>query len=175
MSYIVIAAVVILMIVVISLLPSSINNKHRKKQANELAVRFTELGERNNLSFKNKVGLKHSIIGLDDLRKKLFILTRTDNKYDLQVIDLKEIINCSIIKLYKRSNMVTDKKQRYEFQIDSIALEIDYANKREPVQIPFYRSGLDHLTEMTGLEQKATNWEIILTKAINNHSMINAT
>jgi len=168
MSSIVIVGILVLFLVIIILVLVSINNKHRKKTAMELVDRFNELGGSNNLSFTYKEMTENFIVGLDQLRMKLFVLRKAGIRYDFQVIDLKEIKSCSKKKIYKSINMGTVKKERYENHIDKIVLEFDFSDNRGPVQISFYESGEDHVLDMPELERKAGSWVAILTKALNS-------
>jgi len=168
MSSIVIVGILVLFLVIIILVLVSINNKHRKKTAMELVDRFNELGGSNNLSFAYKEMTENFIVGLDQLRMKLFVLRKAGIRYDFQVIDLKEIKSCSKKKIYKSINMGTVKKERYENHIDKIVLEFDFSDNRDPVQISFYESGEDHVLDMPELERKAGSWVAILTKALNS-------
>jgi uncharacterized protein YpmB len=170
----IIVAILIAIIVAIALTLVSINNKHRKKAAFELVARFNELGEKNKLSFSQKEMLENLILGLDELRKKLLVLSRSENKFDLQVINLREIKHCSRKKLYKTINMGTVKKQQHETHIDKIVLEFDFEDKRAPVQVPFYEAGRSHLLEISDLGRKAESWEKIITRSINNGSKLPA-
>lgn len=168
MSSIIIASALISLIALIIIVLVSINNNHRKKIAIELTSRFTELEEKNNLSFTHKEMIKNFIIGLDELRKKFFVLRKTDSKYDFQVIDLRVVKSCTKKKIYSSINMGTIKKERYENHIDKIALEFSYLDNRDPIQIYFFESGVNNLLEMSELEQKAESWATILTKTLNN-------
>lgn len=167
MSSIIIAGALILIIVFISLMLVSINNKHRKKEANQLLDRFNELAERNNLSFTHKEIMENFIIGLDEAHKKLLVSIKPGTKYNSFVIDLDQIKSCSKKKIYKTINMGTIKKQKLETLVDKIVLEFDYTAIKEPAQIPFYEAGSDQLFDMDERVQKAGSWEIILNKTIN--------
>jgi len=168
MSSIVFVGGLILLLAIIIGALVSINNNQRKKKTLELATRFNELGEKNYLSFTHKEVIENFIIGLDQLRMKLFALRKAGDRYDFQVIDLKEIRSCSKKKIYQSINMGTVKKERYENHIDKIVLEFDFSDNRDPVQISFYESGEDHVLDMPELERKAGSWVAILTKALNS-------
>ena len=133
----------------------------------ELVGRFNELGERNNLSFTHKEMMGNFTMGLDELRMKLFVLGKTGEKYDFQIIDLKEVKSCSKKKIYKSINMGTIKKERYESHLDKIALQFDYFDNRDPVQIAFYESSRNHFFEIPELERKAGGWVAIIIKTLN--------
>jgi hypothetical protein len=174
MFFIIIAGILFLIIVFIKMIIISRDKNNRNKKNNELMFRFNELTERNNLSFTHKEMIGNYIIGLDELRKKLFVLSRPDNMYSLQIINLKEIKNCSSNKLYMSINMEVAKNPAHEVLPDKIVLEINYLNNRKPTQFPFYVSGLNQLREMRELEQKAKGWEVILTKEISNRIKVAA-
>jgi hypothetical protein len=59
------------------------------------------------------------------------------------------------------------KKEMFENHLDKIVLEFDFIDKRLPVQITFFDPFLDHGLAMAELEQKAKNWQTILSKIIN--------
>ena len=166
MSSIVFVGGLILLLAIIIGALVSINNNQRKKKTLELATRFNELGEKNYLSFTHKEVIENFIIGLDQLRMKLFALRKAGDRYDFQVIDLKEIRSCSKKKIYKSINMGTVKKENYENYIDKIVLQFDFLDNRDPVQIAFYESNGD-LSDIPELERKVTNWITILTDTLN--------
>jgi len=166
MSSIVFVGGLILLLAIIIGALVSINNNQRKKKTLELASRFNELGEKNYLSFTHKEVIENFIIGLDQLRMKLFALRKAGDQYDFQVIDLKEIRSCSKKKIYKSINMGTVKKENYENYIDKIVLQFDFLDNRDPVQIAFYESN-GSLSDIPELERKVTNWITILTDTLN--------
>jgi len=166
MSSIVFVGGLILLLAIIIGALVSINNNQRKKKTLELASRFNELGEKNYLSFTHKEVIENFIIGLDQLRMKLFALRKAGDRYDFQVIDLKEIRSCSKKKIYKSINMGTVKKENYENYIDKIVLQFDFLDNRDPVQIAFYESN-GSLSDIPELERKVTNWITILTDTLN--------
>jgi hypothetical protein len=168
MSSIIIAFLLIALVIIICLVLVSVNNKHKQKAAVEIDRLFTRLKEEMNLSFSRKEIQENFIIGLDKPHKTLLYVIKTDNTYSSLVIDLEQLKSCSKNKVYKSINMGTDKKQKFETMVDKVVLEFDYIDKREPVQISFYEAGRDHLFDMNDLVQKASSWEIILTKIITN-------
>jgi hypothetical protein len=170
MSSIVIAGGLILILVIIILILVSINNNNRKKTVMELVDRFNESGRRNNLSFTQKEMMENFIIGLDEIRMKLFVLRNESSQYDFQVIDLKEIKSCSKKKVYKSVNMGTIKKERFENHIDKIVLQFDFLDNRAPIQIAFYESGEDHVFKMPELERKAGSWAVIVSQTLKGKS-----
>lgn len=164
---IIISAILITVVVIICLVLVSINNKHRQKAADELISRFHKLAEENSLNLSDRELLENFIISMDREHLKVLFFKRQGDIYDSLIIDLKEVKNCSKEKIYKSVNMGTGKKEMLETHVDKIVLEFNFIDKREPVQISFYESERDHSLEMRDLEEKAMDWEAMLTKTIN--------
>ncbi len=168
MSTLIVAAILISIIISICLILVSINNKHRKKAVYELLNRFSKLGTENNLSFSSQEILENCIIGLDGVQRKLLILKKIDSDgYDSIILDLNEVKNCSKKKIYRRVNIGTSKKERFENHIDKIVLELDFIDNRQSVQILFFEPITNHILAMSELEQKAKKWERILSQIAN--------
>lgn len=168
MSTIIVAAIIISVIVSICLILVSIDNKQRKKTSTELLNHFSRLGSENNLSFSSQEILERCIMGLDGIQKKLLILKKFDKHgYDSILLDLNEVKNCSKKKIYKKVNIGTSKKERFENHLDKIILELGFINSRPPVQILFYEPVTNDIFAMPELEQKAQKWETILSQITN--------
>ena len=168
MSTIIVAAILILVIISICLILISLNNKDRQKTTTELLTHFSKLGTENNLSFSSQEILQNCIIGLDGIQRKLLILKKNDeDKYDSLILDLNDMKSCSKKKIYRSVNIGTEKKEKFENQIDKIVLAFDFIDNRQPIQISFFDPVTNHIFAMQELEQKAKNWETILTKLLN--------
>jgi len=168
MSTVIIAAILISVIILISLFLVSINNKHRQKKITELLNHFSKLGTKNNLSFSSHEILENCIIGLDGIKRKLLILKKIDeHRYDSLLLNLNEVKSCSKKKIYRTVNIGTEKKEKFENQIDKIVLVFDFIDNRQPVHVLFFEPITNHMLTMSELEQKAKNWETILTKLVN--------
>jgi hypothetical protein len=169
MSTIIIASILISVIISICLILVSINNRARQKATVELLTLFSNLGTENNLSFSSQEILENGIIGLDGIQRKLLTLKKIgEDKYDSLVLDLNDVKACAKKKIYRSVNIGTGKKEKFENQIDKIVLAFDFIDNRQPVHISFFDPVTNHIFAMPELEQKAKNWESILTKLINN-------
>ena len=168
MSSVVFAGGIVLFLAIIIAVLVSINNKSRRGSAMKLVGRFNELGEKNNLSFTQKEMMENFVIGLDELRMKLFMLRKAGNQYDFQLVNLREIKSCLKKKIYQSINIGTEKKEKYVNYLDKIVLQFDFVDNREPLQIAFYASSGDNPLQLPELEQKANSWVAILTQTLNN-------
>jgi hypothetical protein len=168
MSTIIVAAILIAGTISICLILVSINNKDRKKTTAELLNRFSKLGTENDLSFSSQEILGNCVIGLDGMQRKFLVLKKIDtDKYASLLIDLSEVKSCSKKKIYRNVNIGTGKKEKFENHIDKIVLDFDFIDNSRSVQISFFEPIVDPPLTMPELEQKAKNWETILSKIIN--------
>jgi hypothetical protein len=165
MSAIIIAAIIISIVTCICLLLIELDKKQMRKTASELLNHFSKLGTENNLSFTSQEILETCIIGLDGIQKKLLILKKIEkDEYDSILLDLNEVKSCSKNTIYKRLNIGTTKKERFENHIDKIVLDFDFIDNRQPVQILFFENIMNNIFAMSELEQKAKKWETILSQ-----------
>jgi hypothetical protein len=168
MSTIIVAAVLILVVISICLILISLNNKDRRKKTTGLLNHFSKSGIENNLTFSSEEILQNCIIGLDGMKRKLLILeTNDEDEYNSFVLDLNDIKSCSKKKIYRSVNVGTEKKEKFENQVKKIVLAFDFNDTRQPVHISFFDPVTNHVFRMLELEQKANNWETILTKLLS--------
>ncbi len=171
MATIIVAAILISGIISISLFLVSINNKHRQKKTNVLLNHFSKLGTESNLSFSSQEILENCIIGLDGIQKKLLVLKQIgDDKYDSLLIYLNEVKSCSKKKIYRSVNFGTKKREKLDNHLDKIVLAFEFIDDRHPVHVLFFDSVTNHIFAMAELEQKARNWETILSQIINSRT-----
>jgi hypothetical protein len=163
MSTFIVAVILIGSVVAICLLLISIHNKHKRKAMNQLLKHFSQLGTENNLSFSSQEVLKNCILGLDGVRRKALVVTREDDFFGSFIIDLEQVKNCTVKKIYGSINVGDLKNRKLEQYLEKIVLHIDL-HEKPPVEIVFYRHFDNHTYETIELEQKAKHWEIILSK-----------
>ena len=166
MHSIIIALVLVTIVAILCLALVFVNNWHRKKNANELGNLFYKLGKERNLVFSRMDILGNFMIGLDDVYNKIMVLTKSENKYASFEIDLNEVKLCSKQNIYKRIHAGT-KRDKFDSYIDEIFLVFHFHERAGQVNLSFYESGRNSLLEMSALEQKAKNWETIVTRTIN--------
>jgi hypothetical protein len=154
MSTFIVAAIIIGSVSSICLLLISINNKHNRKAMIKLLKHFSELGTENDLNFSSQEILKNCILGLDGVRRKILVVTRQDDFFGSFIIDLREVKNCTVKKIYGTINVGDLKKKKLEQYLDKIVLHFDQ-NNNSSVEIVFYKHFENHLLEALELEQKA--------------------
>lgn len=163
MSTYIVAAIVIGSVVGICLLLISIHNKHNRKAMNKLLNYFSQLGIENDLNFSSQEILKSSVLGLDGVQRKILVVQREDGFFGSFIIDLREVKNCSVKKVYGTINVGDLKKAKLEQYLEKIVLHFDL-HDNSSAEIMFYKHVENHPLEALELEQKAKNWDAILSK-----------
>lgn len=163
MSTLLIAAILIGSVVAICFLLISIHNKHKREAMNNLLKNFSHLGIENGLSFSSQELLKNSILGLDGVHRKILVVRNEEDFFDSFIIDLNQVKNCTVKKIYGTINVGDLKNHKLEQYLEKIILHFEL-NGKPSVEIIFYQHFENHIHETLELEQKARHWESILSK-----------
>jgi hypothetical protein len=165
MSTLFVAAILVGSLVLICLLLIRTHNKHKREAMNHIFRHFSQSGIENSLSFSSQEILHHCIFGLDNTNHKILVVTREDNLYSSFVIDLSEVKNCAVKKIYGTTNAGDLKPHALDQYLEKIVLQFELHHKPS-LEIVFYKNILNHVYETQELEQKAKHWETILSKMI---------
>lgn len=163
MSTIIVAAILVGSVVAICLLLISNHNKHKREAMNNLLKHFSQLGSENNLNFSSQEVLNNCILGLDGVNRKILVVAKEDGFYSSFIINLNEVKNCTVKKVYGTIKVGDLKDHRLDQYLEKIILHFEF-NRRPSVEILFYKNHENHIYEMQELEQKAKHWEAILSK-----------
>ncbi len=168
MPTLIIAAIFLAIVVIICLLLISVERKQKRKCMNGLLNRFSKLGSEHNLAFSSQTMLKKYIIGLDGVHRKLLVLNAMpENTTGHFLIDLEEVRCCSVKKVYGSITNGSLKKQRLDQYLEKISLCFEFKTVKEPIEILFY-SNIDNAPDQaSALEQRARDWEIVLSKMLS--------
>ncbi|MBE7172988.1 MAG: hypothetical protein INR73_20595 [Williamsia sp.] len=126
----------------------------------------SEMGTKHNLTFSSQEILKDSILCLDGIRRQLLILKNFEEViYFSELIDLREIKSCSLKKQYGSTYGAAFQSRKPEDSyLETIYLNFEFASNREPIDVKFFNHIENHPGEMAALEQRARDWEILLSK-----------
>ncbi|MGB4845344.1 MAG: hypothetical protein WBP16_12835 [Ferruginibacter sp.] len=169
MSTIISAVIIVVAIVLIFWLLIIVHKNDLEKKAAGLIMRFNEAAYNNNLAVTETETLNDMVFGMDVLYGKLLILELTGkNKYQHQIIDLYDVMRCT---LQKNNRTVYEKGtsgQISEVFIEKVNLLFEFTDRREPYELVFYRHVVDHIFELPQLEEKAVKWQELISKKIKN-------
>ena len=163
MSTLFVAVILIGSVVAICLLLIGIHNKNKREAMNNILKHFSQLGTENNLSFSSQEILDHCVLGLDGVQRKILVATRRDEHYGSFIIDLNEVKNCSVKKIYGTIKAGELKNHKLEKYLEKIVLHFEL-HRKPAVEIVFYENFGNHISQTQELEQKAKHWEAILSK-----------
>lgn len=142
-----------------------LDSKQKRKAMNQLRQRFSQLGIKHQLNFSSQETLRDLWMGLDGIQRKLLVLKRQDkDALHSFIIDLNHVSSCSVKKHYGTIQSGELRTKKLEQYLEKIALQFSFTNGQPPREIPFYRHFENALHESRELEQKARDWEAILSK-----------
>jgi hypothetical protein len=163
MSTYLVAAIIIGSVAGICLLLIRINNKNNREAMNKLLKYFSQLGTENDLNFSSQEILKDCVLGLDGVQGKILVVQREDGFFGSFIVNLREVKNCSVKKIFGTINAGDLKKAKLEQYLEKIILHFDL-NDNSTAEIVFYKHFENHPMEVIELEQKAKKWDAILSK-----------
>jgi hypothetical protein len=165
MATVIITSILTSALVIMCLLFIAAENQRRQKELNTQLLRFSKAGSENGLIFSSQGILVDSIIGLDGIKRKLLVSNREKaNPY--LIIDLTEVTGCCVQKGNDAGKQFDTELLTKKKKTDSVALQFEFANHRRPLKILFYSSKLYSPYSIKEMEQKAKNWQVMLSKLI---------
>ena len=153
----------------LSLMVVLVNRRYGPRQKRRTLVRLREAGIKNNLSFSSQQVLNDCVIGLDGLHRKLLVLQQAEDHYgSLHIVDLNEVKKCVVKKIYRNIKAGDPKWKNIEENPERIVLRFEFVDGKHPVEVPFYDQRSHLPDRRSELEQKARDWETILSKMIKS-------
>jgi hypothetical protein len=163
MSTYLVAAIIIGSVAGICFLLIRINNKSNREAMNKLLKYFSQLGTENDLNFSSQELLKDCVLGLDGVQGKILVVQREDGFFGSFIVNLRQVKNCSVKKIFRSINAGDLKKAKLEQFLERIVLHFDL-NDNSTAEVVFYKHFDNHPMEVIELEQKAKKWDAILSK-----------
>ena len=126
---------------------------------------LTQLGSTYNLTFSQREILMDCMLGLDDKKKKLLIVSGIiEGRLHPYIIDLNEISTCSVKKYYGRINVNDLKNRELNQYLEKIVLQIEFHSDKQSANILIYKRTDNDIRELPELELKAKKWMELLSK-----------
>lgn len=130
---------------------------------------LTQLGSTYNLTFSRQEILKDFMLGLDDMKKKLLIVSGiNEGCLHPYIIDLNEISSCSVKKYYGRINVNGLKSSELNQYLEKIVLQIEFHSNKQSADVLIYKRTDNDIRELPELELKAKKWVELLSKISPN-------
>jgi hypothetical protein len=125
---------------------------------------LSKWGSAFNLSFSSHEILGNKIIGLDGIKRKILVAEKNNESGRPYIIELAKVTAITVKKIYNSIKAGALKTRRIEEFLESILLQFEYANEKDAIVLPFYERKLNEIQDLRGLEKKARNWQMILSK-----------
>ena len=136
----------------------------------KLLFYLSKIGSQHRLCFTSQEELLNIVIGLDGLQRKLLTAEENNGRYDWNIIDLDEVENCSVKKVYdsiKAGGLI--RKWIVEY-LRTVALRFHFKNDKPSFDLIFYENTVNNIYEMSELESKARKWQAMLSKMTATHA-----
>ena len=168
MSTFIVAGILIGIIIAICLLIYFIDKKEKRKHMKQFLKEFSELGSNYKLSFSSQTIQRESVIGLDGIHRKVLILNIIKSPVEHHLIDLDEVKSCTVKKTYGSINKGGLKDRKLEQYLEKVSLCFEFKTSKGAIAVSFYSSLEDYVHQAPELEQKAKDWEVILSKMLHD-------
>jgi hypothetical protein len=132
--------------------------KIRKKllsDLNKIAAHFK-------LKLSKTDAVKKTAFALDDSKKKFLFINADDLPY-FKTIDLQNIDTCTVKFDYSRIDAGDLNTKEMDDFIDNVQLQISHIDSSKSINIGFYDSKEDNVSELRALINKATDWRDSIT------------
>jgi hypothetical protein len=166
MSTIIVASIILFGVIGITIIFVYMHNQHLKKKRQVLLFCLNKLAAQHGLSFTSQEVLLNKAIGLHGLQRKLLIVEENNAQYDWNVIDLEEVENCLVKKVYDRIDAGGLKTKRVEEYLRTIVLQFNFNNNNPSFDFILYENTVNSIYEMPALENKARKWQAMFSKMI---------
>src|SRR6478609_9135493 len=138
MSTIVVALIIVFGVIGVSTIFVYMHNQDLKKKRQKLHFCLSKLGSQHGLSFTSQEELLNKTIALDGLQRKLLIIEENNARYDWNIIDLDEVENCSVKKVYDSIDAGGLKTKWVEAYLRTIVLQFNFNNDKPSFDLIFY-------------------------------------
>jgi hypothetical protein len=136
-------------------------NKRRK----QLLADLKKICAHFKLNFSNTEVVRKAAFAVDTAKKKLLLIHESDHPY-FKTIDLKNVDACTVKVDYKSiSAGDLDEKSMNNF-VDRIELRLSHIDPSRSVNIGFYDTKEDNVSELQQLIDKATGWRDKITSML---------
>lgn len=160
-----IAAIIVIALVAISLLLVIMNNQQTKKKNAALLQQFNSACHEHGINCTGQELLKNGLLGLDAPRQKLLVATIDQQALNIQCVDFNRLKSCSC----KRNHAQAAGNNKEQW-LQAVALVFYFKDGAEPCSFNFYDHTIHHIYELSELEQKARDWEMLISKMIRSEN-----
>lgn len=141
-------------------------NKRNTRNKNALLLdTFNRQAAQQGLSISGQEILTDHIIGIDGRQQQLLVYY-FNGEPAFTNISLDEIKECTVLKEFETVTYGSVKNAVEELELRNICLQFKYKQKAADFLIPFYHSRAHSIYEKTVWEEKAQQWQLLLSKML---------
>ena len=127
-------------------------------------LNLAKIAKAGRLRFSTNDEVGANVIALDTRRKKLFYLKKGPNTPSCLIIDLNNLVSCSIKKQYNSINAGDLNTKKLQDFLKSIFINLSFKNGYRTLSLPLYDAQKDKESDIEQLEEKANRWKTIVSK-----------
>lgn len=120
---------------------------------------FSVIAKIFNLSLAKQQILRNQLIAVDATRRKLVLIKKEKNNVDYRVVDLKNVQQVSVKKVYGGIPAGDLQTKGLNHYLQSISLQLRFKGGTQPVDVSFYESRHNTLKQQSMLETTANTWK----------------
>lgn len=120
---------------------------------------FSVIAKIFNLSVTKQETLRNQLIAVDATRRKLLLLRKEKSNVDYCVVDLQNVQQVSVKKVYGRIPAGDLQTKGLNHFLQSISLQLRFKGRAEPVDVSFYESRYNTIKQQSLLETAANTWK----------------
>jgi len=127
-------------------------------------LNLEKIAKTRSLHFSSEDEVGTNVIALDARKRKLLYLKKAPDISSCLIIDLNNLVSCSIRKQYDSINADELKTKKLHDFLKSIFINLSFKNGSGTLSLPFYDAQTDKQEDVEEAEAKAKKWETIVSK-----------
>lgn len=142
-----------------------INKKNNRNKTALLLNAFKSQAAMQGLIISGQEILHDHIIGIDGRQQQLLVYHYNSDPAFTN-ISLDEIKECTVLKEFETVTYGSVKNAVEELELRYISLQFKYKQKAIDLLVPFYNSRAHSIYEKAAWEEKAQQWQLLLSKML---------
>jgi hypothetical protein len=127
---------------------------------------LAKIAKERSLNFSRHDDVGAYVIALDSRKKTLLYLRKAPNISSCLIIDLTNLVSCSIRKQYNSINAGDLNTGKLHDFLSAISLNLRFKNNPGSLSLPLYEAQKDNREDVEQLEKKVKKWETNVLKLL---------
>jgi hypothetical protein len=125
---------------------------------------LTKIAKKRSLYFSTEDEVGTNVIAIDARKRKLLYLKKAPNTSSCLIVDLNNLVSCSIRKQYNSIDAGDLNTKKLQDFLKSVFIDLSFKNGTGTLSLPLYDEKNDQECDIEQLEEKAKKWVTIVTR-----------